>query len=185
MPAGPSSPGIRSVCSGNSSGTHVAGRAGEAGQDSRPARRREREQKWKKTERALAAGRRGGGGEGGDTGGGGTAGGGGDRPSPELPVVSCCQALNPSTFPQTFRLPGARSPAACLPATEVRAPLPCLSLLWSQGHTSPLCTGEGTLRAGVSRITGRMCSSFGAPPLLPLSAGAMGWLPVAFQVKAR
>lgn len=57
----------------------MAGRAGEAGQDSRPARRREREQKWKKTERALAAGRRGGGGEGGDTGGGGTAGGGGDR----------------------------------------------------------------------------------------------------------
>lgn len=127
MPAGPSSPGVQSVCSGNSSGTHVAGRAGEAGQDSRPARRREREQKWKKTERALAAGRRGGGGEGGDTGGGGTAGGGGDRPSPELPVVSCCQALNPSTFPQTFRLPGARSPAACLPATEVRAP-PALSV---------------------------------------------------------
>lgn len=51
----------------------------------------------------------------------------GDRPSPELPVVSCCQALNPSTFPQTFRLPGARSPAACLPATEVRAP-PALSV---------------------------------------------------------
>lgn len=78
-------------------------------------------------------------------------------------MVSCCLALNPSAFPQTFR-PAGESSACCLPATEVCATPALPSLLRSHQppctlFTRPMCVRGRESCARRSGIRDRGCAS--------------------------